>query len=783
MPTRPLLLSRPSPWLPLCLLLLAAPAASEVPFPACQAPACTDPADFASYLFLPPGVFPNDYDPNAGGSWKYNPGIGMDIEGAWQITTGRPDVVVAVLDSGIRWRARDLARKVALNTGELPIPAGCASHDCNGDGFVSVDDFPDTPDTNGNGLLDGQDLIRTFSDGVDDDGNGFVDDIAGWDFADNDNDPDDQVDYGHGTGEAEDSTGEANNGSGMPGVAPNAMFLPLKVADSFIAVGSDFAQAVVYSVDIGADVVQEALGTISAGPASQAAIDYAYRRGVPVMASAADESSRHHNFPAVLDHTIWLNSIVEGDGTIVEQEDVYDLFNGCTNHGGRAWTAISSNACSSEAVGRGSGMAALLVSHGKNLVDRGLFTNYPGLDKPFSAEEIRQLFRRSAEDIDYQGLPNDLTMFGLLRTALSAPLLGLFFDSSRVATQPGWDEFTGYGRANMPAILDVSMTTMPPEADLSGSIAWFDIVDPVATPSVEVTGSAAARRSIDGSFDWVLEVGCGVNPVAYLPVSSGSETGPVQLGSFGSLDAAGTATSCGFDPSENLDDPDGHAVTLRLQVRDAAGNLGEDRRTLAIHHDPTLKVKVALGTSAEGSPALADVDGNGVLDIIYGLADGSVQVRRGDTGAMLPGFPAFTNLLPQFESLVGEYANGEVPLIREAIIGPSAADDLDGDGTVEIVVPGIEGQLYVFGSDGQPRAGFPVSTDPALSNPDNRNRLNDTDPGLLAAPTLVDLDVPGTDPALEIVVAAWDGHVYAWRHDGTPVSGYPVRIADRSKVS
>ena len=40
-----------------------------------------------------------------------------------------------------------------------------------------------------------------------------------------------------------------------------------------------------------------------------------------------------------------------------------------------------------------------------------------------------------------------------------------------------------------------------------------------------------------------------------------------------------------------------------------------------------------------------------------------------------------------------------------------------------------------------------------------------------------------TDANLEIVVAAWDGQVYAWRSDGTAVDGFPVRLADRSKVT
>jgi hypothetical protein len=69
-----------------------------------------------------------------------------------------------------------------------------------------------------------------------------------------------------------------------------------------------------------------------------------------------------------------------------------------------------------------------------------------------------------------------------------------------------------------------------------------------------------------------------------------------------------------------------------------------------------------------------------------------------------------------------------------------------------------------------------------LSDPAQRDPLNDTDPGIIAAPTLVDLDPPTAEPDLEIVAAALDGHLYAWRANGTPVAGYPVRIADRTRV-
>ena len=330
-------------------------ARADVPFPTCAATGCSDPADFANYLFIAPGAFPNDYDPAGGEAWKYAPASGMDIEGAWERTTGRPDVAGAILDSGILWERGDVTRTVLLNAGELPVPSGCASQDCDGNGFVSVVDFAAAcaADPNGNGLCDGQDVIRFYADGVDDDGNGYVDDIAGWDFLENDNDPEDDVEYGHGSGEAGDQYAEANNGSGTPGFAPSSFFLPLRVGDSFIADDGSFLQAVVYAVDRHVDLISEALGAIDASDTGQAAVGYAYRRGIPILASAADEESRHHNAPANYDHMIWVNSVTQGDGTLVDRAaNGFELLNGCTNYGGKAWVAIPSSSCSSEATGR-----------------------------------------------------------------------------------------------------------------------------------------------------------------------------------------------------------------------------------------------------------------------------------------------------------------------------------------------------------------------------------------------------------------------------------------------
>ena len=78
----------------------------------------------------------------------------------------------------------------------------------------------------------------------------------------------------------------------------------MRVGDSFVAEVNDFAQGVVFAVDSGARVVQEALGTLNQTRFGQQAVDYAYRNGVVVIASAADEESNHHNYPANYNHTV-----------------------------------------------------------------------------------------------------------------------------------------------------------------------------------------------------------------------------------------------------------------------------------------------------------------------------------------------------------------------------------------------------------------------------------------------------------------------------------------------
>src|SRR5438067_4522426 len=171
--------------------------------------------------------------------------------------------------------------------------------------------------------------------------------------------------YDHNTNKAKDSSAEANNG-GQTGSCPNCTVLPLRVGDSFIADANNFAQAALYAADNGVSVIQEALGTLNNSHLARVAIDYAYRHGVAVIASAADEAAQHHNWPSNYPHTIVVNSVDKYDQTFTPLNPSYLQFNGCTNFSTKVTLAIPSSSCSSNATGVGAGFAGLIYSEALN---------------------------------------------------------------------------------------------------------------------------------------------------------------------------------------------------------------------------------------------------------------------------------------------------------------------------------------------------------------------------------------------------------------------------------
>ena len=172
---------------------------------------------------------------------------GLDRIGApeaWAMGYRGQGTVVAVLDTGVDWTHSDLNDNIWINTDEIA----------------------------GNG--------------IDDDRNGYIDDVRGWDFAYGDNNPNDV--QGHGTHVAGTIAAEANN-IGISGVAPDAKIMAVKVlGDDGSGYITDIAAGIRYAVDNGAHVINMSLGGGGVNPTINSAIQYATSRGSLVVMAAGN---------------------------------------------------------------------------------------------------------------------------------------------------------------------------------------------------------------------------------------------------------------------------------------------------------------------------------------------------------------------------------------------------------------------------------------------------------------------------------------------------------------
>ena len=698
---------------------------------------------------------------------------GAAVDLAWGITQGRPDVRIAVLDSGIKWRdagaMRDLADRAYLNRGEVTPPCATASGDCNNDGRFSISDFGAIPDLNGNGLADPEDLILNpaYSNGVDNDFNGYVDDISGWDFLFADNDPLDTVNYGHGTGEAEDSTA-ADNGVGDVGTCPRCTFIPVRVGDSFIADGGRFAAGVLFGLDAQVAVVQEALGAISNPRQAQQAIDAAYRRGVPIIASMADEASKHPNLPGSLEHTLTVNSVRD-----TSSPKSYLALNGCTNFGGRTFLSVPSSSCSSEATGIMSGVAGLLVSEAR---DRGL---------TLSTNEILQLARSSADDIDFS-TPNSVDPANDFLSGATV----------RYPSTAGWDATHGYGRLNAYELVKrVRDAQIPPEADLT-SPKWFTVLP--TTGTVKIKGHVGAPRA--PGYSYRVEWAAGLQPPAYPATDSWNAVGgdahrtSPKDGTLATLDLATVAAQLGgaSGPPVNLHngrtEEEKFSVRLRVVVVASGGPTdglrGESQKQVFVHNDPDLVAGMPRRVAGSGtaSPVFADLEPGGGQEMVLATDDGRIHAYRADMSE-IPGFPVHTDRTPYWVRGWTSLVDGISPTNGAVMVGAPVIADLNADGQLDVAVGDLEGRVRAWDHLGTELPGFAdVHTNPAYSTDSvtAQDSVNRTGRGFAGSLAAADLD---GDHRPELVGAALDRHVYAWHGDGTPVAGFPVLVVDPNKVA
>lgn len=175
---------------------------------------------------------------------------------AWDISIGSSQIIVAVVDTGVDYNHRDLQQNMWVNEAEL------------------------------NGIV-----------GRDDDRNGYIDDIYGYNFIYNNNDPAD--DHGHGTHVAGIIAAKGNNKLDIAGICWSARIMALKFMGSGgEGTTADVILALHYAVENGADIISNSWGSNSESKALKDAIDYAYSQGVILVAAAGNDNSNLPHYPA-----------------------------------------------------------------------------------------------------------------------------------------------------------------------------------------------------------------------------------------------------------------------------------------------------------------------------------------------------------------------------------------------------------------------------------------------------------------------------------------------------
>ncbi|MDZ7343181.1 MAG: S8 family serine peptidase, partial [candidate division KSB1 bacterium] len=400
----------------------------------------------------------------------------------WKITTGDPDILIAVIDTGIDYTHPDLQTGLWINAGE---------------------------DLNGNGQVDSSDF-----NGRDDDGNGLVDDLRGWDFTDapnfpdggdyrqRDNDPADE--HGHGTAVAGVIAATANNRIGIAGLAYGCRVMNLRAGTSQgLLEEDDVASAIGYAVMNGARVINMSFGDIVVSPMLRDIIRFAHAAGAVLVASAGNSSTETPHYPSGFAETIAV-----GASTRTDQLAGFSNF----------------------------GATIDVVAPGTEIRTTTLGGNYgqfggTSASAPFVSALAGLLLSRSPE------WNNEMVRAAITNSALD---LGT----------KGWDRFYGAGRIDVAAALQIEQVT---RAEIH-----FPTMDAGYSG-----GNLVIRGTAVGAFvaGYDLSYGIGDDPGDWLLISR-------------VVNRQVLADSLGVWPLANLND---NTYTLRLSVEQQNGRRVEDK--------------------------------------------------------------------------------------------------------------------------------------------------------------------------------------------------------------
>lgn len=441
----------------------------------------------------------------------------IEAESGWEITTGDSNVIVGFIDTGVDIFHNDLRQNLRVNVAE----------DINHNNKFE----PWSSKEKRNNLFG--DL-----DGIDQDGDGFADNVLGYDFIDQttvnlgdtksrDADPSDE--NGHGTNIAGIIAATRGNGIGISGVAPNVSILPLRAFD---ATGNgeddDISAAIVYAAEHKVSVLNMSFGDFYYSPLMLDAINYAVSKGVICCAASGNSGGIKNHYPSSYANVISV-------GMSADEDYVHPFSTG------------SSNLCIA-APGVDIATTSLNNSY-KNVTGTSAATPHVAavcallrsLHKNWKPIEIRSVLELSADDI----------------------------------SKVGWDEYSGSGRLNMRRAL------------FYNSPAVLELASPQSGSSVGLDTLMNIWGTIESPLfkSWELYWGYGFSPNSWDEISrSDKMISNREISNF-KLTA--------------LNDT---VITVRLVLRQSDGRSSERRSVLYVESSKTkitdLKVEKAISNDA-----------------------------------------------------------------------------------------------------------------------------------------------------------------------------------------
>jgi hypothetical protein len=393
------------------------------------------------------------------------------MQQAWDIEQGNASIVIGISDNGVDQEHEDLAPSLWTNTGEIP------------------------------------------NNGKDDDGNGYVDDHQGYNFAWQDDGTQPGVTFnqgnnGHGTKVAGIVSASTNNGKGIAGVAYKCRMFPMKTARKNVAGIIYGYQSLIYAAQMGFKVVNCSWGVVKPwSPVDQSVIDLCLANGVLVVASAGNHGSsgttdafNYLNFPSAYDGVLGVGETTTDDR--VTASSGLGLNALVMAPGNRAMTTDAGGGYTQTGV-TGTSFAAPMAAGVAALVRSKHATMTP--------RQVIEHLRNTTDNIDVNNLPLASVLSGRInaeRALTDAPLARPGFRIA--AVRRTFPDGRLAERWSAGDTLDMTYTVVNELGSASNAVFSMDVADPngweVTAPTTNaVVGAIATGQRIDvGPFRFVI---------------------------------------------------------------------------------------------------------------------------------------------------------------------------------------------------------------------------------------------------------------------------------------